>query len=255
MAGARRRREQHILAVVRRDGFASIEALARELAVTPQTIRRDVNALCRDARLMRTHGGATLPSSVQNLAYSARQGLCLEEKRRIALAAAARIPDQASLFLNIGTTTEAVAQALGSHKQLRVITNNLNVAGALSSREDFEVIVAGGLVRPRDRGIVGEATIDLIRQFKVDIGVIGISGIDSDGELLDFDYREVRVAQAIIAQSRQVLLVADHTKFGRSAMVRLGSVAQIDLLVTDRAPPPAYRARLAEAGVELLVAD
>ncbi len=252
---ARDRRQNHILSLVRRHGFVSIEALAQQLEVTPQTIRRDINELCEDARLQRYHGGAGLPSSVENLSYSTRQVLCLEEKKRIAREVARHIPDHASLFINIGTTTEEVAKALLDHAGLRIITNNLNVAGIMSGKADFEVIVAGGVVRPRDRGIVGEATIDLIRQFKVDIGIIGISGIDDEGELLDFDYREVRVAQTIIEHSRQVFLAADHSKFGRSAMVRLGNLSQIDVLFTDRPPPAAMRDMLGAAGVSVQVAE
>jgi len=103
-------------------------------------------------------------------------------------------------------------------------------------------------------GIVGEAAIDLIRQFKVDFGIIGISGIDADGTLLDFDYREVRVAQAIIEHSRKVLLAADHSKFGRSAMVRLGHLSQVHALFTDRAPPREIGEILQHAGVELCIA-
>jgi DeoR family glycerol-3-phosphate regulon repressor len=251
---ARSRRQNHILSLVRRHGFVSIEALAQQLEVTPQTIRRDINELCEDARLQRYHGGAGLPSSVENLSYSTRQVLCLEEKKRIAREVARHIPDHASLFINIGTTTEEVAKALLDHAGLRIITNNLNVAGIMSGKADFEVIVAGGVVRPRDRGIVGEATIDLIRQFKVDIGIIGISGIDDEGELLDFDYREVRVAQTIIEHSRQVFLAADHSKFGRSAMVRLGNLSQIDVLFTDRPPPTAMRDMLGAAGVSVRAA-
>ncbi|MDH3911827.1 MAG: DeoR family transcriptional regulator [Rhodospirillales bacterium] len=252
---ARDRRQNHILSLVRRHGFVSIEALAQQLEVTPQTIRRDINELCEDARLQRYHGGAGLPSSVENLSYSTRQVLCLEEKKRIAREVARHIPDHASLFINIGTTTEEVAKALMDHAGLRIITNNLNVAGIMSGKSEFEVIVAGGVVRPRDRGIVGEATIDLIRQFKVDIGIIGISGIDNEGELLDFDYREVRVAQTIIEHSRQVFLAADHSKFGRSAMVRLGNLSQIDVLFTDRPPPAAMRDMLGAAGVSVQVAE
>ncbi len=251
---ARSRRQDHIMDLVRRHGFVSIEALAQQLAVTPQTIRRDINELCEDAQLQRYHGGAGLPSSVENLAYSTRQVLCLEEKVRIARALARHIPDHASLFINIGTTTEEVAKALLDHTGLRIITNNLNVAGILSGKADFEVIVTGGVVRARDRGIVGEATLDLIRQFKVDIGVIGISGIDSEGELLDFDYREVRVAQAIIEQSREVYLATDHTKFGRNAMVRLANIAQVDALFTDRPPPAAMADLLTAVGVAVHVA-
>ena len=252
-AHAVRRRE--IVEVVRRHGFAAIDALAQQFQVTPQTIRRDINALCADGALQRYHGGAGLASSVENLAYPTRQVLCLEEKRRIAGLLAAHVPDHASLFINIGTTNEEVARALLERQGLSVVTNNLNVAMILSESPDFRVIVAGGVVRARDRGIVGEATIDVIRQFKVDIGIIGISGIDGDGALLDFDYREVRVAQTIVENSRRVYLAADHTKFGRNAMVRLGSMRQVHDLFTDRPPPPAMREMLKACEVTVHVAD
>ena len=160
-----------------------------------------------------------------------------DEKRRIARCLAKEVPDQASLMMNIGTTTEEVAKALLEHKSLRVVTNNLNVASILVQNDDFEVIIAGGLVRHSDRAIVGEAAVDTIRQFKVDIAVIGISGIDEDGTLLDFDDREVRVARAIVKNARRVFLAADHSKFGRSAMVRLGHISDIDDLFTDLPPP------------------
>jgi len=119
---------------------------------------------------------------------------------------------------------------------------------------DAEVIVAGGVVRARDRGIVGEATVEFIRQFKVDIGLIGISAIEADGTLRDYDYREVNVARAIIGQSREVWLVADRSKFNRPAMVELARIDQIDRLFTDAEPPPEFAKMLAEAGVECLVA-
>ena len=248
-------RQEKILELVQRQGYVSVEALAQRFDMTPQTIRRDINQLSEMALVERYHGGAGVPSSVENVAYTTRQVLCLDEKRRIAQAVAAQIPDHASLFINIGTTTEEVAKELLGHKALRIITNNLNVAGILCTNPDFEVIVAGGVVRGRDRGIIGEPTIDLISQFKVDYGIIGISGIDSEGVLLDFDYREVRVAQAIIANSRRVFLAADHTKFGRNAMVRMGRIEQISALFTDRQPPAAIRALLQESEVALYVAE
>lgn len=258
LAGAPRselnQRQEQIIALVRERGFVAIEALADHFNVTPQTIRRDINQLCDQALLRRYHGGAGLPSSVENLAYQTRQVLHQEEKARLARVVAAEIPDNASMFINIGTTTEEVAKALVDHKDLRIITNNLNVANILAGRPDFEIIVTGGVVRSRDRGIVGEASIDTIQQFKVDFGIIGISGIDDDGTLLDFDYREVRAAQAIIKNARRVFLATDHTKFGRNAMVRLGHVDEIDALFTDRLPPKPMLEILAAAEVELHVA-
>ncbi|HKJ94781.1 MAG TPA: DeoR/GlpR family transcriptional regulator [Gammaproteobacteria bacterium] len=247
-------RQQEVLRLVRQQGFVSVEALAQHFSVTAQTIRRDINDLCRLGLLRRYHGGAGLPSSVENVAYTARQVMYQNEKRRIARAVAQQIPDQASLFVTLGTTTEEVANALMDHEGLRVITNNLNVATILSGNPSFEVIVAGGVVRHRDRGITGEPTIDFIGQFKVDFGVIGISGIDHDGTLLDFDYREVRVQQAIIRNSRTVVLAADHSKFGRNALVRLGDLSQVNTLFTDAEPPRAIRRMMEELGHSVVVA-
>lgn len=247
-------RQQEILQRVQQHGFVSIDDLVVSFNVTPQTVRRDINALCDLGALRRFHGGAGLPSSsVENIAYPARQILNLEEKQRIARLAAQHIPDKSSLFINLGTTTEEVAKALADHTGLRVITNNLNVATLLSNKPGFEVIITGGLVRHRDRGIVGEATVDFIKQFKVDFGIIGVSSIDPDGTLLDFDYREVRVSQAIIANSRQVFLVVDHSKFSRSAMVRLGHISEVDILFTDCPPSDSMTTVLTQAEVQVLV--
>jgi DeoR family glycerol-3-phosphate regulon repressor len=253
-AVASSRRDAIVLLVAQR-GFVTIEALVKHFDVTPQTIRRDVNALDAEGRLSRFHGGAGPASSSQNVGYRTRQVLHLEEKQRIAREIAARIPAGASLFINIGTTNEAVAQALTRHSGLRVVTNNLNVANHLIDAEGCEITIAGGLVRNSDGGIVGEATIDLIDQFRVDYGIIGISGIDLDGTLLDYDYREVRVAQAIMRNARRVFLAADHSKFGRPAMVRLGSITQVSAFFTDRLPPEPIQRLLLEAGVELCLAE
>jgi DeoR family glycerol-3-phosphate regulon repressor len=248
-------RQQDLLMWVQREGFASVEALASHFGVTHQTIRRDINQLADLKLIRRYHGGAGLPSSVENMAYSTRQVLFHDEKRRIAKLVAEHIPNNASLFINIGTTTEEVAKALSSHRGLRVITNNLNVANAMASSTECEVIIAGGVVRARDKGITGEATIDFIREFKVDFGIIGISSIESDGTLRDFDYREVRVAEAIIAQSRKVYLVADHSKLGRPALVRLGHISQVHGFFTDRPLPEPLAAVFAESNTVVHIAS
>lgn len=248
------RRQQEVLGLVRQQGFVSVEALAQHFAVTAQTIRRDINALCRHGLLRRYHGGAGLPSSVENVAYTARQVLNPEAKERIAREVARHIPNQASLYITLGTTTEAVARALLDHEGLRVITNNLNVATILSGNPSCEVIIAGGVVRHRDRGVTGEATIDFMNQFKVDYAVMGISGIEQDGTLLDFDYREVRVLQAIMRNARAVLLAADHSKFGRNALVRVADLGQVSVLFTDAEPPVGVRRVMQEHDGQIVVA-
>ena len=250
-----RNRHDKIRRLVQARGFVTIENLAQEFGVTPQTIRRDINTLSGNGLINRYHGGAGLASSTENVEYDRRKVLCQKEKERIAQMVAERIPDKASLFINIGTTTEEIAKKLCKHKRLSVITNNLNVASIMSRNEDFEVIVTGGLVRYRDCGIIGPLTIDFIQQFRVDYGIIGISGIDLDGTMFDFDYREVRAARSIIDNSRKVFLAADHKKFGRNAMVRLGNISEVDALFTDQQPPASLTEVLTQSNVRLYVAD
>lgn len=255
MAVSMNKRQRDILKMVQQQGFVSIEALAQTFNVTPQTARRDINELCEQQLLTRYHGGAGISSTVENIAYVTRQVLYLREKQQIAQLVAARIPDRASLFIGLGTTAEEVSKGLVHREGLRVITNNLNVAAVLGSNSSCDIIVTGGVVRNRDLGLTGEATVDFIRQFRVDIGVIGVSGIDYDGTLLEFDYHEVRVMQAIIEHSRKVFLVADHSKFGRNAMVRLGNLAQIDALFTDQQPPQSVLEAIAEEKTELFIPE
>ena len=249
-------RQTQLLDLVQAKGSVSIEFLAETFSVTLQTVRRDVQRLSEAGLLSRFHGGVRLPSSTtENIAYRQRQALSMDGKTRIAKAIAASVPQGCSLIMNIGTTMEAVARELRHHRGLRVITNNLNVAQIMSDNTDCEVIVTGGMVRGVDRGIVGEATVDFIRQFKVDIGLIGISGIEADGTMRDFDYREVKVAKAIIEHSRQVWLAADSTKFNRPAMVELAHLSHIDRLFTDAPPPDCFVHLLEQSGVECSVAD
>lgn len=232
------RRHDLIIEQVRQNGFVTIDELVAHFQVTPQTIRRDLNQLAKAKKIRRHHGGAGLESSSVNTAYQDRKIMNLEAKEKIAAELVQMVPDGASLFINIGTTTETIARALLQHNDLLVVTNNIHVATTLSAKKDFTVIIASGEVRHRDGGIVGEATQEFINQFHMDFGIIGISGIHTDGTLLDFDYKEVRVAKTVIQNSRQVLLAADHSKFGRSAMVRLGNISQANHFFTDKPPPP-----------------
>lgn len=249
-------RQALLLDEVRAKGSVSVEALAEQFDVTLQTVRRDVKLLSDAGLLARFHGGVRVPSSTtENIAYRQRQLLNETAKQAIARTVAAAVPHGCSLIINIGTTTEAIARELLHHKGLRVITNNLNVAAILSDNPECEVIVAGGVVRSLDRGIVGEVTVDFMQQFKVDIGLIGISGIEADGTLRDYDYREVKVARAIIEHSREVWVAADHSKFNRPAMVQLARFDQIDTLFTDQPPPPPFPALLAEASVNCVTCE
>lgn len=244
-------RHARILDIARQAGSVAVETLAAELDVTPQTIRRDLNMLAQRSMLSRVHGGAVVTSGVDNLDREARRHVAAGAKAAIGAAAAALVPNGASLFINIGTTTEAIARALVDHRDLLVVTNNLNVIDILADRPTIEVIVAGGKVRASDRAVVGALAMDFIRSFKVDYALIGASAVDGDGTLLDFDVDEVRVSQTIIAHARTVILAVDQSKFGRPAPVRIVDMAAVDHLVTDRMADPLLAAACAASKVEV----
>jgi DeoR family glycerol-3-phosphate regulon repressor len=245
-------RQNQILEIAKEAGRVSVDSLSSLFGVTPQTIRKDLNDLCERGLLDRVHGGAVIGSTVENVGYEARRLIARDAKRTIGVAAAGLIPNSASLLINIGTTTEEVAKALRHHQGLLAITNNINAANILRAWPGIEVIIASGVVRRSDGGIIGEAAVEFIRRFKVDYAVIGASAIDADGSLLDYDYREVSVARTIMENARNVILVADSTKFERAAPVRIAHVSAVDVFVTDRLPDEAMRQLLRDAEVEVV---
>ena len=249
-------RHQQIVDLVKTQGYVSTDELVEKFEVSPQTIRRDLNELADSNKIRRYHGGATIPLSSENTSYNTRKALNFNEKDVIAEDLVKHIPDGATLFVDIGTTPEAVARALNkNHKQLRVVTNNINVASILFPNPEIRVILAGGEVRSHDGGIVGEATLDFVKQFSLDFGILGVSGIDFDGSLLDFDYHDVRVKQAIIDNSRSIFLAVDHTEFGRNAMVKLGHITQAHMVFTNQQPPQEILSILNEASIPLEVIE
>lgn len=245
-------RQQEIMDLARKSGRVNVEDLSAHFDVSPQTIRKDLKELSDRRLLDRVHGGAVIASSVQNLAYQARRLIAENEKREIGKAAAALVPSNSSLFINIGTTTEEVARALMHHVGLLLITNNLHVASMLYPLEGIDLVIAGGPVRRSDGGVVGSLAVGLIQNFKVDFAIIGVSAIDADGALLDFDVREIEVARTIIANARTVVLVADSSKFSRRASTRIGHLRDVDVFVTDKVPSPAFRELCAREKVRLI---
>lgn len=245
-------RHAQILQLARAHGKVRVHELASRFGLSEQTVRADLNTLYANGVLHRVHGGAIPTGAVANLGYDDRRLIADKEKEMIGRAVAALIPAKASLFINIGTTTEAVARAMPTDRELMVITNNINVANLLRMFPKMEVVIASGVVRRSDGGIVGEAAVDFIRQFRVDYAIIGVSAIDEDGALLDFDYREVKVAQAIMSNARHVILAADSTKFSRMAPVRIGQLSQVDTLVTDGCESASIRTLCEQAEVRLI---
>lgn len=248
-------RQKKILELVQDRGFVSVTQLAGSLDVSEQTARRDLMALARQGLVAKVHGGAGLPStqSIADINYAARRQRNEQEKYRIARSVAAHIPEGATVFIDIGTTMEAVAEALLDHNRLTVITNHLPVAFILSRRSNFDIILAGGMLRRRDNAITGEFARDFIEHFRVGYGIFGIGGVSAEGDLLDYDFRDIGVSRTAMRISKRRFFALDHSKFDTDAMVRIGHISDAHAIFTDRAPPARISRIVRNRGVALHV--
>lgn len=230
-------RQREIIQTVRESGFSAIESLSDHFRVSTQTIRRDVNALCELGELRRVWGGVELPPTSGNLLYAKRRIMNAEAKRLIARSVADFIPDGSSIAMSIGTTPEMVVEALQNKSDLKIFTNNLNVAMRASERPDWKVTIAGGVIRAGDRDILGRDIESFFNRFEVDFGIFGVAGVTRDGGLLDFSEEEVASRATILKNSRSSFLVVDHSKFGRAAHVRGGTLSDVDRVFCDQPLP------------------
>lgn len=247
-------RKEEILNLLREKDRVNVEDLSRRFGVSTQTIRSDLRDLAQAGLVARTHGGARRVTSASNRDYNERRKLNAGAKERIGRMAASLIPNDCSVTLNIGTTTEQVARALLAHENLMVLSNNINIINMMLGAPSKELVLVGGAVRQSDGAIVGEDAVEFISRYKVDYAVIGASALDEDGAVLDHDPREVSVARAILRNARTTILVCDHSKFDRTAPVRICNLAELDYFVTDAPPPSAFAQAAAQAGTEIVIA-
>lgn len=243
-------RQARIVEIVSQQGFATIETLARDFGVSAQSVRRDVIRLDADGLLQRFHGGVGVRETSARMDYAEKRTVATDAKQRIAAQVALLVPEGSVVFLDVGTTVEAVAHALREKQKLRVFTVSLAAAAILSGRPGIELFVLGGLVRGVDGSVAGETTLSMLARFRFDYAVIGFSGIDRDGTLMDYDLEKVAVKQAAIDRSGQALIVGHSSKFRKSAIVCFGAEAGNLTFVTE-APPAAHVAELLAARVVL----
>ena len=242
-------------ALRRRGGYAGIEELANKLSVTPQTIRRVVSEMAEHGLLRRHHGGASLPSSIANTDYALRHIESSAAKQRIACAAAALIPDGTSLFLTLGTTVEATAEALATgHRDLLVVTNSSAAARILGRAPGMKVHLLGGAWKAQNCGLTGPTAAEMAGRWRCDTLVTGCGSISPDGWLLDYHEDEVAVTRAMLAGAARLVIVADSAKFHRAAPCRVVRPGRGAVLVTEATPPAATRKALLAAGVNSVVA-
>lgn len=236
-------RQHAIIERIHQQEYCSIDELAQQFDVTTQTIRRDINELCNLGLTRRHHGGVSLPATLSNRSYTSRRMTNAKDKHAIAERVVQHIPNGCTLFLGIGTTITAIAEQLGHHRELRVVTNNFEAAHILSQFEEVETWIPGGRIRSNDRDVVDDKVADFFAQFSADIGIIGcaaVSDIRSGLEeaeaaqyVMEHELREARVSQAILAHAEQRWLVANDSKWQRRANTKVAPLEYFDRIFKD----------------------
>jgi len=246
-------RHQYILAQVAKSGALSVSDLVRELSVSRETIRRDLSTLASRGLLVTTHGGA-LSCEQREPDLDTRECVNADAKRVIGERAAQLVPDGASLIIDSGSTTLALARALAERHQLTVYTNDLRIALLLGRRNDNRVTLLGGELSAIEDATFGLDTIQQLSQYHVDFALVGAGAISPDAFLTDYSRMAAEVRSRMIAAANLVIVMADHSKFGRITPVRINGFEAARYLVTERAPERALAKAIRARGPEIIVA-
>ncbi|WP_186417397.1 DeoR/GlpR family DNA-binding transcription regulator [Bosea sp. CS1GBMeth4] len=250
------KRHADILDILGKRGYVAIEEMVAAFNVTPQTVRRDLQDLADRGLLRRHHGGASANLSTANTDYGLRIVEHTAEKAKIASAAAELVTPGTSLFITPGTTMEALATAIAERRPrgLRVVTNSTAAAAILDKCPEISILITGGHWLGPNRACGGMHAAAFIENYRCDLHMTSIGGIDAAGNLLEYRDDEAVVGRTMLRNARRSVLLADHTKFSRVAMARLAHLSEISTLVTDRQPPAVTEQMIRDARCELVVA-
>lgn len=242
-------RQQEILTRARLDGRVEVRELAEVLDVTPETVRRDLTALERRGLLHRVHGGA-IP--VERLGFEPavadRESVMAGQKERIAKAALDELPDGGAIILDAGTTTIRLAELLPTDRELTVVTHSLPIAMLLAARPTVTVHLLGGTVRGRTLAAVGAWTEQAVRDVYADVAFLGTNGLTVEQGLTTPDLVEAGVKRALVAASRRTVVLADHTKVGRSEFAQVAPLSVVDTVISDTELEPELAEEIEAAG-------
>ncbi|QIE44624.1 DeoR/GlpR transcriptional regulator [Pseudohalocynthiibacter aestuariivivens] len=248
-------RQQEILDALRRAGGSlRVHRLARELQVSEETVRRNLKRLAESGQVEKVHGGARLAEDTGEGDFQHRLRISPEAKQIIARHVAAQVRDGSSLFLDVGSTTSYIADALRDHAELLVVTNSVSVAYKLATRNANQVYMAGGALRAHDGGAFGAEAMRFANNFKTDLAVLSSAGITAQNGFMLYDLEEANFSRAILRNAGRRWVAADSTKFGRAAPITLCDPALINVLVTDAAPPPDLVQAASDWGTDIQVA-
>jgi DeoR family transcriptional regulator of aga operon len=233
------------------EGSVGVVSVARDLDVSPATVRRDLRLLESQRMLSRTHGGAVADGVLYELPLRYKSRRQPEEKRRIAREAASRVFEGWAIGLNGGTTTTEVARALLDRPRLTVVTNALNIAAEIAVRPNLKLVVSGGVARPESYELVGPIAESSLEGLNLDMVFLSVDGISPRAGLTTHHEIEAGTDRALLARADQVVVVADNSKLGHVAFARICELTDVDELITDDGADAAAVAAIRDAGVRV----
>ncbi len=246
-------RHQRIVALARAEGDVDVAKLAADLAVSPETVRRDLRALERHGLVRRTHGGAyPVETAKFETSLAMRTTRCVPEKRRIAAASAALAGEAETIFVDEGFTPQLIAEALPTDRPLTVVTASLTTAAWLAGSTPTTVLLLGGRVRGRTLATVDHWTVRMLADFVIDLAYVGANGISREYGLTTPDPAVAAVKEQVVRSARRRIFAGIHTKFGVSSFCRFADVADFETIVTDSALPASEAHRYAMLGPQVI---
>lgn len=247
-------RHRRIIEIVNTKGYESVINLCKDLKVSAVTVRKDLMLLEKNNKLYRTHGGAgnTNPFTVDR-PVNEKKNLQIEEKKRIAKKAAEYIESSDSIIIASGTTMLALAREIEINLKLTVITSALQVADELIRHPDVDVLQLGGLIRKSSSSVVGSYAEDILKDFYCTKLYLGVDGIDFEFGITTSNSMEAQLNRRMMSVAQKVIVLSDHTKFGKRGFSKICSLDEIDEIITDKGIPSSIAEKFISSGIKVTI--
>ena len=248
-------RHQQIIDIVHSKGYESVTSLCKALKVSAVTIRKDLKLLEKSNKLFRTHGGAsnTNPFTIDRN-VNEKENLQVEEKKSIAKKASEYITPNDSIIIASGTTLTALAREIIPRQKLIVITSSLPVTGELIKRQDVEIFQLGGIIRQSSSSVVGSYAENILKDFFCTKLFLGVDGLDFEFGITTSNSMEAQLNKNMIQVVQKVIVLADHTKFGKRGFSRICGLDEVDEIITDKNISPVIVEKYSSQGIKITIA-